>query len=133
MRIGHRFCLLALVVALALPLGWLSSAPAPRPRPAKGAPPRPIEAAFDDIRRGMAPKDLFALMAPYQKSCTEHYQWQRWTAGQFEVAVTIWPDGDLLEAMLAGRQFRVQEKSLYKVVVNGTERRLVEVRGHWSP
>jgi hypothetical protein len=118
MRMNQRLRLVAFVLALALPISWLLAAPRPRPAPA----PLPIEVAFGKIRKGMSPEDLFALMAPYKKQHSGHYQWQSWREGKNVVTVTIWPD-DATDGFLRGDTYRVQEMSMFRVVVeDGRER-----------
>jgi hypothetical protein len=64
------------------------------------------------IREGMTAKELFALMAPFRKVCTEHFQWPLWTDGHTDVAVTIWPDGGDPIVGWTG-PWRVREKEIY--------------------
>ena len=111
MRIGRPLCFFVLALILALPHGWLASAPAPLPKRNKVTPPRSLRQAFQRIQIGMTDDELFALMAPYKRKPTRHYQWQRWTDGQATVSVTIWP-GKTPESVLSGDTFRVQDKEI---------------------
>src|SRR5262245_36308411 len=88
---------------------WLPALPCPEPM--RATQPRPIEAAFEQIRMGMSDEELFAIMAPYEEEFTGHSQWRRWTDGRMVVSVTIWPDGGI-----PGRgPYRVQVKNMFKV------------------
>jgi hypothetical protein len=114
MRKCQRLGFVAVLLLLVPPFAWLSSAPAPWPRPAKKKPaPQGIEAAYEKIRLGTTYKELFMLMAPFQKVPTEHGQWPCWTDGKFRVCVTIWvgggPLGNLPEGVLEKSLCRKQE------------------------
>jgi hypothetical protein len=76
---------------LALSMLFVFMFPLPHPRPRHATRPRPIEAAFADIRLGMTEEELVALMAPYEEVNTEHFQWRNWTDGHTIVLFTVWP------------------------------------------
>jgi hypothetical protein len=120
MRKWHRLRFIALLLPLVLPFAWLSSGPAPLPRPANKAVLRRIQAAFDKIRPGMTEEELSKLMAPFQNVSTGHGQWPRWTDGQFVIDLTL----DISEFILMGRPIRVLEGEL-------SEKRLDEQGTHW--
>jgi len=118
----QRLCLLALILPLALLGRWLP--PLAQPKPTKGVRPQPIEAAYGQIRDGMTDKELFALMAPYNKEFTGHYQWQRWTDGQIAIGVYIWPNGGIF----TDEPFRVQAKTMFKMAFDDGQERWMPLR-----